>query len=169
MIDDDKKILENILKDDTSLDNTENIDFNSMDIEDLLNEDTFKENSNNNNLNFLNENVKEIQKLYNDNSDIETIKNSDIVLENLLKNSPENKKTMIEKNKFDFDKFKSPIEFINYMETFYVKNQIEENDQVFQLKNYDLFFKKKKKKEKIIITKKKKKKMREKIDFIYFK
>ena len=54
MIDDDKKILENILKDDTSLDNTENIDFNSMDIEDLLNEDTFKENSNNNNLNFLN-------------------------------------------------------------------------------------------------------------------
>ena len=144
MIDDDKKILENILKDDTSLDNTENIDFNSMDIEDLLNEDTFKENSNNNNLNFLNENVKEIQKLYNDNSDIETIKNSDIVLENLLKNSPENKKTMIEKNKFDFDKFKSPIEFINYMETFYVKNQIEENDQVFQLKNYDLFLKKKK-------------------------
>ena len=106
---DDDKILENLLKEETSLDNTENIDINTMDLDDLLNEDTLKENPLNNNLNFLNENVKEIQKLYNDNSDIETIKNSDIVLENLLKNSPENKKTTIEKNKFDFDQFKSPI------------------------------------------------------------
>ena len=140
---DDDKLLENILKAETNLDNAENIDYNSMDIDDILNEDTFKENPlNNNNLNFLNENVKEIQKLYNNNSDIETIKNSDIVLENLLKNSPENKTTTTT-NKLDFNNFKSPIDFINYMETFYIKKQIEENDQVFQLKNYKSLMKKK--------------------------
>ena len=88
----------------------------------------------NNNLDFLQTNEEQLKEINKINlSDLDN-------LNNILNAKPENleeKKEEEEKKNSKIIECKNPIDFINYMETEYIKSKIEKNDKTFQLQIYN--------------------------------
>ena len=87
----------------------------------------------NNNLDFLQTNEEQLKEINKINlTDLDN-------LNNILNAKPENleeKKEEEEKKNSKIIECKNPIDFINYMETEYIKSKIEKNDKIFQLQIY---------------------------------
>lgn len=139
---DDKKIIEELLQQINNQDLSQ-INSDNIDIEQLVSDFESSENSppiNFKNLNFLTKNEQCLQEILGHSKGpvfSEQQNNLDEMINTMgLEKNAQNKQPP--KKEIIIPEFNNPIDFINYMETVYVKSRIEENEHIFQIKNYKL-------------------------------
>ena len=128
---------------DVPLTNTQNVnktDIDSqMNIDDILKLTEGYDNidSGTSKLDFLSSTEQNLKELQNEQS---SIKKNNLINE-ILSEAPKSK--IVNKKKIEIPKFKNSIEFINYMETFYIESTMKKNKTIFKLSNFSENMKKK--------------------------
>ncbi len=120
--------------------NINNINIDSqMNIDDILKETEGYDNidSGISKLDFLNSTEKNLKELQNEEA---SIKKENLINE-ILAEVPKSNKVI--KKKIEIPKFKNSIEFINYMETYYIESTMKKNKSIFKLSNFSENMKKK--------------------------
>ena len=108
---------------------------NNFDIEQLTLENEAKENQLPQSLGFLTKNEQSLKEIENTEATINKQHNNFSELINSISSDTLTFTKQI-KNEIKVPEFNMPTEFINYMETEYVKSKIEDNEHIFQIKNY---------------------------------